>query len=728
MRSAMRVGTTAMACALLFTSPGQAATAHRHPRASPLEEIVITGERQDSVRSQVVQAGTFRGADQLDTPMTVSVVTDEVIRSQQDQSLGEVLRNSAGVTGLLVSPSVLSNVSMRGIPIDARTNFKLNGSLSAVNFIEQPLEDKARVEALKGVSALYYGFATPSGIINMVLRGPPDTPQLSASVSANNYGQLQATADGGATSGMFGYRLTVAGGTVESGIKRTRGDRGLQAAVVSIRPSDAIKFDLDLEHITKNVTEPTVFQGPIIRSQLLTQLPRLPDPRANSGSSGFVNRAAETNLLGRLRWSFASLWTLTAEGGFSNARRDRRLSTLSQFNSVSGFGVLTVQAANGQLYRNSDFRTDVTGKFNTAPFEHELVFGVATQRSRQYFAPPLIVAGFLKPGGCIELGLGPGCVQSAFDPVGLRDVNFDGDLPYDPARDTKNVDTAFYLFDRVGLGGASRERVQLILGVRQSYYKQFVAVRRNQWSRDFTAQPTTFSAAAVYHPMPAASLYGSYLEGIESEPPAPNLTVNQGQILPPGKSRQWEVGAKMKPMKRLLLNIAYFDIDRRLTYVNSSNRFVNDGIGHYRGVEAALNGDITPSLSVVGSALVLDAREEVSGDSVINGKRVENSAHWQWSAFAEYRLSRWVKDVGLSAGLSFTGKRPINPENSLLVPGYTTLDIGGFFGIKIGRVPVTMHVTAQNLLSKRYIASTGSNLLAMGTPMSVRFTFTTRLR
>ena len=110
----------------------------------PLEEVVVTGERQESARSQIIQAGTFRGADQLDTPMTVSVLTDEIIRSQQDQSLGEVLRNTAGVTGFLVSPSVLSNVSMRGIPVDARTNFKLNGALSVVNFIEQPLEDKAR--------------------------------------------------------------------------------------------------------------------------------------------------------------------------------------------------------------------------------------------------------------------------------------------------------------------------------------------------------------------------------------------------------------------------------------------------------------------------------------------------------------------------------------------------------------------------------------------------------
>ncbi len=685
----------------LFGAAGQASAEDQQPHAKPLEEIIVTGERQDSARSHVIQAGTFGGADQLDTPLTVSVVTDEVMRSQQDQSLGEVLRNSAGVTGLLVSPSVLSNVSMRGIPVDARTNFKLNGALSVVNFIEQPLEDKARVEVLKGVSALYYGFSTPSGIINLVSRGPPKAAELSASIAANNYGQAQTSADGGATSGIVGFRLIFAGGTVNSGIRQARGNRGLEAAVVSVQPSDSIRFDLDFEHITKNVTEPTIFQGPTDRSGLLTQLPRLPDPRSNAGSSSFMNRASETNLLARMRWTFAPRWMLTADGGFSNARRDRRFSILARFNPISGVGILTVQAANGQLYRNSSFRADVTGSLDTGPFEHDLVFGVASQRSRQYFAPSPIVAGRVNAAGCVALGLGPQCLQSAFDPVVLRDVKFDGSAPYDPTRDSKSVDTGLYLVDRVGFGGASRNRFQLILGARQSYYSQFVAYGARQWRRDFTTHPVTLSAAAIYRPISAASIYASYIEGIEGEPPAPNLTVNSGQILPPGRSRQREVGTKIKPTKGLLLNIAYFDIDRRLTYVNSSNRFVNDGAGHYRGVEAGLDGDITPNLSFIGSAMLLSAREHVPGDPVIDGKQVEDSAHWQWSAFAEYKIRRLPAGAGLNAGLSFTGKRPINPENSLFIPGYTTLDVGAFYGIRIGGIPVTAHVNASNLLSRR---------------------------
>ena len=475
------------------------------------------------------------------------------------------------------------------------------------------------------------------------------------------------------------------------------------------------------------MTEPTIFQGPTNRALLLTRLPRLPDPRDNAGSSSFLARARETNLLVRMRWSFAPHWTLTADGGISNARRDRRLSMLSQFDPVAGTGILTVQAANGQLYRNFDLRADVSGSIDIGPFRHELIFGVSTQRSRQYFAPPLIAAGFLNPGGCIALGLGSRCIQSAFDPIVLRDVNFAADLPYDPTRDTKNVDSGLYLFDRIGVGGASRDRFQLIAGARQSRYVQFVAAAPDQWKHNFAAHPLTVSAAVIYQPVPDVSLYASYIEGIESEPQAPNLTINAGQILPPGRSRQKEIGAKVRPTRALLLNLAYFDIDRRLTYVNSSDRFVNDGIGHYRGLEAGLTGDITPNLSVIGSAMLLDAREDVPGDPVIDGKRVENSARWQESLFGEYRFAGRLVGAGVNAGLSFTGKRSINPENTLFVPGYTTVDVGGFYGMRIAGVPVTAHLNAVNLLAKRYVASTGSNLIAMGIPRSIRLTLTARL-
>ena len=40
-----------------------------------LEEVVVTGDRKSSYSADLVQAGSFRGARQLDTPLTIAVNT-----------------------------------------------------------------------------------------------------------------------------------------------------------------------------------------------------------------------------------------------------------------------------------------------------------------------------------------------------------------------------------------------------------------------------------------------------------------------------------------------------------------------------------------------------------------------------------------------------------------------------------------------------------------------------
>src|ERR1044072_5361365 len=128
------------------------------PQIPPtLEEVVVTADRQGSYSADLVQAGSFRGARQLDTPLTINVIPDALIRSQQAQGLLDALRNTAGVSPSQTSTTVYSNIAIRGINVENRSNYRLNGILPIVNLVDLPLEDKDRVEVLKGASALYYG-------------------------------------------------------------------------------------------------------------------------------------------------------------------------------------------------------------------------------------------------------------------------------------------------------------------------------------------------------------------------------------------------------------------------------------------------------------------------------------------------------------------------------------------------------------------------------------------
>ncbi|HEY4032036.1 MAG TPA: Plug domain-containing protein, partial [Caulobacteraceae bacterium] len=127
-------------------APAPAAPAASEKPGAVLQEIVVTADRKNSFSADLVQAGSFRGARQLDTPLTISVMPRELLLTQQAAGLLDALKNTAGVTSAQTAPTVYNNLSIRGIAVDNRGNYRLNGSLPIVNLIDLPLEDKDRVE------------------------------------------------------------------------------------------------------------------------------------------------------------------------------------------------------------------------------------------------------------------------------------------------------------------------------------------------------------------------------------------------------------------------------------------------------------------------------------------------------------------------------------------------------------------------------------------------------
>src|SRR5258705_5886974 len=212
-------------CALGTALATGAAIAADKEEPAQIEKIVITADRDKSFGTDYVQAGTFRNARQIDTPLTVSVISEFVLKAQQANGILDALRNSAGVTSSQINTSVYSNLAIRGIIVENRGNFRLNGTLPIINLIDMPLENKYRVEALKGSSALYYGFTTPAGIINLTSKRPTSEPYFGAKIAGNNYGQLVGSVDASNTWGTVGARVNGAFGSQDTGVNKVEGDR-----------------------------------------------------------------------------------------------------------------------------------------------------------------------------------------------------------------------------------------------------------------------------------------------------------------------------------------------------------------------------------------------------------------------------------------------------------------------------------------------------------------------
>ena len=101
-RSVVLLGAACAAVsAISARAHAQSASGGSESAAPVLEEIVVSGDRKDSYSADLVQAGSFRGARQLDTPLTINVIPDALIQAQQAQGLLDALRNTAGVSPAL---------------------------------------------------------------------------------------------------------------------------------------------------------------------------------------------------------------------------------------------------------------------------------------------------------------------------------------------------------------------------------------------------------------------------------------------------------------------------------------------------------------------------------------------------------------------------------------------------------------------------------------------------
>jgi iron complex outermembrane receptor protein len=662
---------------------------------SQLEEVVVTGER--GFGADTVQAGTFRNARVLDTPLTVNVISREVLDAQAAEGLYDALRNTGGVTRSQLSGGTYDNIAIRGILVENRGNYRLNGSLPVINLIEQPLENKARVEVLKGASALYYGFVPPSGVINMTTKRAGAAPTAEAAVRGDGHGTLIGHVDlgGRAFDGRLGARVNLAGGNVATGVDKVEGDRFLAAAAIDIQPMDRIRLGLDYEYITKDVVEPSAIALLPAVNGVIT-LPRIPDNTLNLGDSWMRYDAYAQNALARIDVELSSRWAAKLEVGRAQTVRNRAFSQFQTYSLATGEGVLRIFETTGQKYINRNVRLEVSGLVDTGPISHELTFGWTSNEREQ--------------NGRSRAAYDR--AQNLYQPRSIARLQPPNPLTTNPSVIT---DKGAYLFDRMTLGP-----VQALVGVRWSDYE---SVSR---TATYTAEEASPALALIYKPLASVSLYATWLEGLEEGGIAPANAVNANEVLPPAQSKQWELGAKAELFDDVIASVALFNITRPSAFRNSAGVFALDGETEYRGVEFAASGALTDRISLVASALWLDAEQVRAADPNIVGKRPENTPEWTGSLFAEWRTP-FAEGLALNAGLFYVGERAVNPLNQAFVGGYVTTSVGARITREIAGRDTSFQVNVENALDEAYWNTAGNNLIGVGAPRTVKFSISRAL-
>ncbi|MEC3909729.1 TonB-dependent receptor [Sphingobium sp. CR2-8] len=685
----------AASLAVMATMMTVQAQAQTPEPAQGANDIVVTADRNDSFGADYVQAGTFRDSRIMDTPLTVAIMTKELLEAQQARSILDAVRNTPGVTQAQINSTIYSNLAVRGIILNNFTNVRWNGILPVVNLIEQPIESKDRIEVLKGAAGLYYGFATPSGIINLVTERPGAAPITRVDVQGDSNGSIGASVDVSRRFGTGGMRVNAGTSLIETGVKRTRGERSFVTGALDWNPADTIEILLDAEYIYKSITEPTEFSLPAGVNGVIA-LPPLQSSSKNLGGEWMQGKGWETNLLARLNYDFAPNWRLALAAGQSYLTRDRAYSSFGGYDLATGNGTVTVAMTHGNDYKTRIYRGDLSGTFRTGPIEHNVLIGVA-YNTRDGNVPTAVRYTF---------------AQNLYNPVAIPQRPNPPRIIPNPS---KVEDLGFYVFDRASLG----EWLQATIGYRKTDYSDISR------TTSYKIKPDTLSYGVMVKPARWASVYANYIEGLEPGPIAQQIANNAGEILPAAISKQKEAGVKIEPMDGLLLTTAYFHIKRPSAYLNSANFFVQDAEAVYEGIEFSLVGELTRNLSIAASAMSLEAAQK-SGNATVVGKRIENVSKFSGSLFLEYRVPM-IDGLRLSAGVFHVGRRAVNALNQAFVPGYETFDVGASYNFDLLGSQTTVRVYGENITGKRYWASSGSSLLAQGLPMAVKIGLSTRL-
>ncbi len=675
-------------------------------------EIIVTGDRANRFGTDTVQSGSFRNAKVIDVPLTVSVIPSEVLKSQQAVDLIDAVRNTAGVSTTGTGPVAYNNLTIRGIAVDTRSNFRLDGALNMLSATAFPLENKDRVEVLKGASALYYGFSSPAGIVNLTMKRP--TPDFS--YFANAFGDINggygAHLDVADTTGIFGYRLNGLAAHLDTGIDYSQGSRYMASGTFDLKPTDRLTITADIEYFEKSIVEPALFLLTIPSGVTSVAIPDVKhiDPRVNiAGADWDANRTNELNLLAKAVYKFSDDWDFTAYWGRSRMSRKRNNPQFQPANLTSAIDPASPDYGSGRVrfsaqqaeFENINYAAELAGTIHFGGnIKNEVLLG-ASRAIRTLSSSPNVRTTF---------------TQNFADPVFIPDPG----LQYTPLPPSSEIDDkGLYLFNRLNFADV----VQVLAGIRKSDYSNDGSIN-NVTKTPYSASPTSYSAGLMIKPVEWVSVYGTYIEGLEETPAAPSTTDNATEVFAPTNSKQYEAGIKIQPKPDLLIQAAYFKIDRGAAYAanipgTSILHFFTDGREVYEGGELSVTGYVMPDLALYATATILSAHYREQPD--IAGNRVDGTPNRTWSLAGAYRPSWLDPNLKVTAGAYHTGTQALNADNLAFTRGYTTFDLGASYTFEVADHTVVARVNGQNITGKRYWASVGGNSLASAVPGSVKF-------
>jgi catecholate siderophore receptor len=731
-------------------SPSPIATSPEQPQngadsGSPVQgdltQVTVTGILSDDYHRTVSDNPKYPER-LVDTPQTVTVIPESLIKDQNASTLQQALQNVPGITFTAGEGGTLpgDNFNIRGF--NARDNIYVDGFRDTGVYNRDPF-NLEQIEVVEGPASVYSGYGSTGGSVNLISKLPTSKPSFEADfgVGTNNYYRLTGDLNEPLPIPIPGSAFRV--DAVYQYSEFADLDR-IYNSHWGANPSLSLGLGtntvLTLSYFFLEEQDLPTFGLPTINATAVA---------ANPGLASHLNQVAPvdySNFYGLVNRDYMNatthIGTVTLQHTFDNGIRllntwrygqtyTDEITTPPRFDTGLNYYPSGELAGNftANNYPAGEMTRELRGRrqfdsilgdqlqlfsnFDTGKLHHDLVldFEVSQQIENTRTASGLNV------------------LTPLYDPNPLDPYPFP--VAWGGVTRTRLNDYAAAIFDSIKLG-----RYWLLSGGLR--YDHLDAVSQNPATTTasaYTARQSndllSWRAAITFKPAENGSIYFGYgtsydpsIEGTTGNSSTPAGLTSSTANLSPERDEAYEIGTKWEFMKgKLALTSDVFRTymeNARIsdpTLPSGSGVSVLDGKIRVQGFEVGAQGSITEAWKIFGGYTILSSRF-LSGPS--EGHQLPYTPNQSLSVWTTYQLPFHLT---IGTGILYADKQFGSTANTTSVPGYWTQQA-------MVSYRVDQHLSFQlnifNLWDRHYIATYGNGGAIPGAGRA--FTFTSSIK
>lgn len=651
--------------------------------------------------SKNVQQGLLAGKRALDLPYQINTISKEIINHQGVTGYEEAVKYFPSAQIQMRGGATVGRPQTRGFEGSVVGNSFWDGFYT-ISTTAIPMAMFESFQVQNGVAGSLYGAQNPVGIFSYTRKRPVKDQYIiwSDYMSRSNLGLGLDLSD---KFEKFGYRAVFYGSNGDRQPKGSNLQRRLASVTMEFYPTGDLTFETAAsyyEHNTKGFAGQFalgVRDGKIVDGM---ELPKAVDSSKRGLGQSFGGMHLKTTTASA-KFKYSPTDRLYFEGGFQFQRADR---------DTHGVVNYILPSTHPQYTKPGDYYTQHSGGA-TAAYRYDLPSGYL--KANTQFDTGSVGHDFsVQTNGyhwtqdrykIASTNYTSPTIGNIYDP---KILNYTGarrgsGLYHFAVIDMYNVS----VLDDITIN----DKFDMMLSASKAWMRQeSYNTRQQRLVKAYSDSGYSWAGSLIFHPVEDASIYYTYADSLQQGSTYVYKSgPHNGEVAStsPYRSKQHEIGAKIRVADMIDFSVAYFDIRRPIAYLNSSTGLYGiNGEQRNRGFEFMSGGRITQNLSVLGGFTYIDPKMHNVSIAGANRKVANGIPKLNANLMLDYVIPGTDK-LAISTNFHYTSKMYLDDLNTQHTPSFFVTDLGiRYTSEHLLGDKTTLRFNVNNVFNKKYWA------------------------